>query len=471
MRRLLCLATLLFPQALFAAPDLPPAPASKMLYDFEDAADVKAWSNLVLPDAKDREPPVKLDCVTENATSGKHSLKLTFAGGRWPTVTTTQVTDDWLSYAAFHADVTVSRPCVVGFTLHQEKSTRGSGWDALISRWTKTAFLTAGTNHIVAPLPQPNDYAVHAKWGKVVRFEIFMYQPRDGESIFVDNIRLSREKLPARPKTQFTVAGADWTLTGASSADAVIELGKRLKERWTPPEPQTVEQVETAFAARFAELKKTHPKAVLALLRDGEKGYDPIHPDKVFTGWKDAYWNSHGPDSNFVDRGLNKGKSASHEIFMRHRSPLMQVDLSSIPAGSNILAAQLMVVRAGDKYPDNHNPEKKATLWVVEPCNRSWDEYEVNAFEYAKDRFWKDIGGMHWGDDPDFLPIFLAYGPGRGKALTLDFAEAVRYWTDGKHANHGFMLHGDSHDYMIAHAREASAINDRPAVLVIYEPK
>jgi hypothetical protein len=471
MGRLLYHSLLLLVLPLVAAAEPPASPASKMLYDFEDEADVKAWSNLELPDAKDREPPVRVERVAEHATSGKHSLKLTFAGGRWPTVTTTQVTDDWLSHPTFHADVTASRPCVIGFTVMQEKSQRGGGWDANISRWTKTVFLKAGTNHIAASLLQPNQYAVHAKWGKVVRFEIFMYQPHDGESIFVDNIHLSSEKIPAPAKRQFSVAGTDWTLTGASSADAVIELGKKLKERWTPPEPQTVEQVEAAFAARFAELKKAHPKAVLAVLRDGEKGYDPAQPDRVFAGWKDAYWNSHGPDSNFVDRGLNRGKSATHEIFMRHRSPLMQVDLSSIPTGSNILAAQLMVVRASDKYPDNHNPEKKPTLWVVEPCNRAWEEYEVNAFEYAKDRFWKDIGGMHWGDDPDFLPIFLAYGPGRGKALTLDFTEAVRYWTDGKHTNHGFMLHGDSHDYMNAHAREATAIKDRPAVLVVYEPK
>ena len=110
-------------------------------------------------------------------------------------------------------------------------------------------------------------------------------------------------------------------------------------------------------------------------------------------------------------------------------------------------------------------------MWVVEPCNRPWEEYEVNAFEYAKDKFWKDVGGMAWGDDPDFLPTFLAYGPGTGKVNTWDFVEAVRFWTDGKHPNHGFMLHGDSKDYMIAHSREAKESKDRPAVLVIYEPK
>jgi hypothetical protein len=99
-------------------------------------------------------------------------------------------------------------------------------------------------------------------------------------------------------------------------------------------------------------------------------------------------------------------------------------------------------------------------------------ESEVNAFLYAKDKFWKNIGGVHWGEDPDFLSIFLAYGPSQGKVNTWDFAEAVRYWTDGKHPNHGFMLHGDAQDYIgSSPSREAKEIKDRPAVLVIYEPK
>ena len=34
-----------------------------------------------------------------------------------------------------------------------------------------------------------------------------------------------------------------------------------------------------------------------------------------------------------------------------------------------------------------------------------------------------------------------------------------------------YQLHGDSQDYMIAHARETKEIKDRPAALVIYEPK
>jgi hypothetical protein len=450
-------------------------PAVKVLFDFEEGTDLKAWTNLALPEAKEKEPPAKIELSTDHATSGNRSLKLTFAGGRWPTITTTQVLDDWLAYHTFEADVTVSRSCLVGFTALQEKSQRGDGYDRSISRWTKTALLHPGTNHVSASIHPPNQNAISAKWGKVVRFEIFMYHPQDGESIYVDNIRLTTEKEAApSSKVRFTVAGTDWELfevssiTSNPSANAVIKLGKKLKDRWTKPEAKTVAQIEKEVKDQYAELKKKHPRAVLAILRDGEKGYDPAQADKVYAGWKDAHINSHGPDGNYVGRARNSGKAATQEIFMRHRTALMRVDLSSIPQGAEILVARLIIVRASSGK--TNNPEQP-NLWVVEPCNRPWDEHEVNAFQYAKDKFWKEVGGFHWGDDPDFLPLFLAYGPGQPKVNCWDFAAAVRFWTSGKHRNHGFMLHGDSKDYMMAHAREATAIKDRPAVLVIYEPK
>jgi hypothetical protein len=462
------------PVLWISAADTPP-PKEKTLFDFEEPADLRAWSNLELPDAK--EPPIKLERVAEHATSGQYSLRLTFAGGHFPTITTTQVPDDWQPYQTFLADVTVSRPCVVGFTVLQEQSKRGDGYDPSASRWTKTEFLKPGKNLVSAPLRPSVGDNLNPKRGKVVRFEIFMYNPHDGESIYVDNIRLTTRK-EERPleKVRFTVAGTDLTVEAASphgvaSAEAVIELGKRLKDRWTKPEAKTVAQIEEEFRAQYADLKKKHPRAVLAVLRDGEKGYEPAQPDKVYAGWKDAYFTSHGPDGNYVRRAENKGKSATYEVFMRHRSPLMRVDLSSIPTGSEILAARLIVVRAS-AIVENRNPQKNPTMWVVEPCNRPWEEFEVNAFQYGKDKFWKKIGGFHWGEDPDFLPIFLAYGPSQGPVNTWDFAEAVRFWTGGKHPNHGFMLHGDHQDYIASSpSRKAQEIKDRPAVLVTYEPK
>jgi hypothetical protein len=467
--RLAAFALLVAPGGSVRAAD---PPGEKVMYDFEDVAGIRMWSNLVLPAAGDREPPVKIEQSADHATAA-HSLKLTFARGRWPTVATEDVSQDWLAYKTFKADVIVGRSCAVGFTLLQEKSRRGDGWEAVISRWTTTAFLKPGRNEVVASLLSPNDYAVHPRWGKVVRFEVFMYSPHDGESIYVDNVRLGNDKPAApREKVRMAIQGTDWSVSGGS-VDGCRELARNVAHLWTPPPAVTVEQVEGGFRATYVELKKRYPKAVLAVFRDSEKGYDPSNPDKVYAGWRDAYWSSHGPDTAFAERARNRGREATHEIFMRHRSPLMRVDLATIPIGSNVLAARLVIVKTSDKVLDDHDPGRRPSMWVVEPCNRPWDEYEVNAFQYARDKFWKDVGGaLTGGDDPAFLPVFLAYGPGRlGEVGTWDFTQAVRFWTDGKHDNHGFMLHGDAGDYMTAHTREAPEVKDRPAVLVIYVPR
>jgi len=468
MIRIWILLTLVLPCLAWPAwPQSKPAPKEVLLFDFEDPADLKAWSNLELPGAKVKEPAAKLELSDDHATSGKKSLKVTFAGGHWPTITTTQVPTDWMPYWTFKADVTVSRHCVVGFTVMQERSQRGGGWDATVSRWTKTEFLKPGRNTVVGILHDPNNYSINAKNGKVVRFEIYMYNPQEGEAIFVDNIRILTAKETKPPViTKFAVLGTDLMVSGEISG--VRELGKKLKDKWKKPEEKSLDEVEGAFRKQYEELKKKHPRAVLAILRDGEKGFDPAQPDKVYAGWKDAYFSSHGPDGMYRTRAENLARAQTQEIFMRHRSPLMRVDLSSIPTGSRILAARLIVVRA---TVDGRDARNNPTMWVVEPCNRPWEEYEVNAFQYAKDKFWKQVGGFHWSKDPDFLPVFLAYGPGRGKVNWWDFTLAVRFWTSGDHPNHGFMLHGDSRDYMMAHTRKAKEIKNRPAVLVVYEPK
>jgi hypothetical protein len=433
----------------------------RVLFDFERSEDAAAWTMLGVPPDSDKrlreEPPVRVELSTEHASSGKQSLKLTFAGGRWPTVTTPLAGEDWMPYQRLKADLWVTRPCLVGFTALQEKSSRQEGWGPVISRWTKTVFARPGKNEVSEPLHRNDWQAIVPKFGSVVRFEIFLYAPHEGESIWVDNIRLTAKKEPdAGPKPSFRVLGTDLTVSG------VQELGKLLKDRWTPPVPKTVDQVEAEFRALYEKLKTEHPKAVLATFRDGEQGY---------SGWRDAYFNSHGPDGMTFERSENHGKRATSEIFMRHRSPLHQVDLSSIPKGSRILAARLIIVQEGEGFSKDHNPLEKPTMWAVEPCNRPWVEEEVNAYEYAKDKFWREIGGQYYGEDPDFLPVYLAHGPGQGKVSTWDFTEAVRFWTDGSHENHGFMLHGDSHDWMgRACFREHPDVKSRPGVLVAYLP-
>jgi hypothetical protein len=223
-----------------------------ILFDFEKADDLKPWTS-VDADAKGSKP-ARLERSTDMATSGTHSLKITFAGGSWPTITTTSVPADWNAWHTLKADLAVSRPCVIGFTVMQERSRRGEGYEEAVSRWTRTLFLKAGKNQISAALRPSSGNPLDPKRGKVVRFEIFMYEPREGETIYVDNIRLSKTKSEApAAKASFTVVGTDWVLagvnsTGVLSAGAVMELGKKLSSAWTKPEDRTVAQVEEEFA-------------------------------------------------------------------------------------------------------------------------------------------------------------------------------------------------------------------------------
>src|SRR5262245_56503115 len=320
---ILLLLSLIAESAAIAAQGKP-VPADRVLFNFEDPGDVAAWSPQPADNKsgdKQNDRPARFELSTENATSGKHSLKITFAGGEWPTIATTRIPEDWLTHQTLRAEVTVSRPALVGCTVMQEKSLRGVGWDEMVSRWTKTVLCRAGKNEMIASLRQPNEYSISARFGKVVRFEIFMYEPRNGESIFVDNIRLSAEKEATIPAVRFAVVGSDRTV-----AD-VLELGKQLKPGWKPSVPRTVDEVEADFARVYEKLKLTSPRAVMAIFRDGKKGYDPAHPERVCASWSDAHVNGHGPDSNTDGRSKNTGKGGMEEIFMRHRSAMMRADL------------------------------------------------------------------------------------------------------------------------------------------------
>lgn len=474
MRNLLIVSLIGLPFGIAIAAERPDLPVNEsqeklVLFDFEKETEFQTWRHLDL--LKASEPRPRIEQTTENATSGSGCLKVTFDGGTWPTVISSQVPGDWSEWHTFQADVIAPRQCVVGFCVMQEGSTRDSGWDGGVSRWARTQFLQPGRNTISGNL-HPNEWSALRTTlengrilGKVVSLEFFVYRPHQGEAFFIDNIRILKAKVtPAAENVQkFKVLGTDLAVSG------VQELGKKFIDKWAMPEPQTVEQVESRFKADYEKLKLTHPHAILAILRDGEAGFDRTDPDKVFAGWQDAYWSSHGPDSLNVDRSSNFGSAATQELFMRHRSPLMRVDLSSIPVGSRILAAKLLVVRSGDPAKE-HSP-LKPNMWVAEACRRPWTENEVDAYRYAKDKHWKAIGGMSWeGNDPDFWPIYVAHGPSQPICSTWEFVDAIRFWTDGNHENHGFMLHGDSKDWFRAWFREAPVLKNRPAVLVVYEP-
>lgn len=459
----------------------------KILFDFEDEGSVKAWRQIDVhalreaeakanPETKaapppilPKEPAVKIEWTTENVTRGQHAMKLTFAGGRFPTVSTKAPLEDWRPYKSFHADVTASRTCMVVFRAMSETSKYGTSYNDGVSRWEFAARLNSGKNSVVAPSP-PN---ANVRWNQVKTFEIYMYQPREGETVTIDNVRLSSQPVKdtspfnealAVPPGKYKVLGTDLEVKD------VNELADKLKDGWVRPMDKAVDQVEADFHAEFEVIRKKNPRAVLTILRDGQKGYDPAHLDREFVGWKDAGTPSHLPMALTLSNFANSGKSAQIETCFRNRPGFLQVDLSSIPQGAEILAAKLLVVRGRDM---GNNWSTKPTMFVAEPCNRPWQEYEVNVFEYARDKFWNEYAGLSWGDDADCTAVFLAHGPSAGKTLVLDFTYAVRYWTGGKHSNQGFILYGAPKyvDYFHVFTRECQEVKNRPALLVIYEPK
>lgn len=478
----------------------------KALFDFEDEAEVKAWTNVDVyalreaeakaaydeaakkaadpaqvapfkaPVQPAKEPAVKLEWTTEGASSGKRAMKLTFAGGRMPTIATKPALDDWRTYRALHATVTAPRTCMVVFRVMTESGKYGAAYSEGVSRWEFAARCVAGKNELATPAPRSN-----ALWNKITSFEIYMYNPREGESITVDDLRLSTDRPEAvSPFTdalslatgKYLVPAGRYKVLGTDlEVKDVDALADKLKDQWVKPEDKAAAELEADFRAEYEKIKAAHPKAVLVALRDGDKGCDPANPDKVFAGWTDAGTPSHLPMGLTVACFGNSGRSGEIETCFRNRPGFLRVDLASIPKGADILAARLVATRAGAS-PDN-NWDHKPTMFVVEPVRREWKEYEVNVFEYARDAFWSEYSGETWGEGGDCDAVLLAHGPAAGKALSLDFAEAVKWWTSGAHENHGFILYGAPKyvDYFHVSTRECPTVGNRPAVMVVYEPK
>jgi hypothetical protein len=458
------------------------------LFNFEEPASVRDWSAVKLPGVENDQPAPKFEIVEGKypARSERKFLQITFEGGDWPAIGTTKipVAGNWKKFQTLQAILTVDRPSVAYFRICQGKPDDKGKQPC----WEKTLILRPGRNDVTLNIRHGISMAVidPAK-GDITSFNIGMFRPEKGQTLLVGSVRLNPEWPPPKALGWYSpynhdgysaAVAREYERTGAIPRFRVLgtdlevadlpDLANRLKDKWTKPEAKTIEQVEGAFKAEIEKLRQGRPKAVLAILRDGEKGWDPANPDKVYAGWKMVYTNSHGPDGPNRGRENTPKLTDTVEVFMRHRSVLMRPDLSSIPGGAAILAAQLVITRGSG----SRKPPEKPNLWVFEPCNRDWDESSANCYFYAKGKYWKGVNGLYYGVDPDFWPVFVAHGPAGGGAVSAwDFTEALKFWMDGKHANHGFYLHGDSTDYMKMYTPLAKYIRHRPAVMVIYEPK
>ena len=448
------------------------AAAAKTLFDFGDEAQVKAWTMWQRPEpAKGRAPKPEPEATLSHENG---ALKITYAGGLVPTIVTKQVIEDFSPYQTIKVDLTLPRRMVLGLRIMQEKSMHGSGYRASTSRWESTAYVDGGKQTLSLLLKKGQRFRTRPydpKKGKALTLAFIAYRPLAGEVITIDNIRVESavDAKADNAKSPNDTAGAKFKVLGTKLEVAnVNELMKKLGAKaCAPPPEKTIEEVEAAFKAQYEKIKTAHPKAVLAVLRDGQKGYDPNDPEKVFAGWGAAYINSHGPDGNLYGRGVTRSDGGSLELFMRHRSQMMRVELSSIPKDATVHAA-LLVLQTGK---GTFRSKDRSNMFVAEPCNRPWVESEVNAYRWAAGKLWTRLAARGYqGEDPDMWPVFIAHGPVGGKVITWDFTHAVNWWVNEGHANHGFFLYGNSGFIARTYTRRLKDVAKRPGLMVIYEP-
>lgn len=475
-----------------AASSLPAEEAVKteLLFGFEEPAATDAWTIMKLPELSADQPAPQIEVVPTagepgGAAAGK-ALKITFHGGDWPTIGSSRIAvpGNWQAYQTLEAELTVDRPGVAFIRVLQ------SGLAAEPKRppWQKTLILQPGLNSVQLTIRHGLGSAIiDPKLGDVTALIIGMFRPVEGQTLLVDNVRLTTD-WPAPHVTGWyspynhdgysTAVAREFKRTGKVprfrilgsdlEVDDLKELEKLRRDRWSPPEPRSLDQVEGDVRARFAMLKADHPRAVLAMLRDGERGWNPVRPDEPYAGWSMVYISSHGPDGPNHGREETPKLGETTEAFMRHRVMLMRVDLASVPPGSKVLAAWLVVTR---DLSGNQKPAEKSNLWVAEPCNRAFDPAAANCYRYAAGRQWQAVNGLYYGEDPDSFPVWAELGPGGGGAVSAwDFTPLVQAWVDGQYPNHGLFFHG-VYDYMRMFTNVAKDVKQRPAVLVIYEPK
>lgn len=200
--------------------------AEKLLFGFEDEGSVTAWSNINVyalreaeaqaaaaaspatapaykpPASVPPEPPVKIEWTASNVASGRHALRLSFAGGRFPTISAAGPLDDWRPYKPFHADVAAGRTCMVIFRAMAKTSKYGTSYNDGTSRWEFAARLQPGMNRLVVAAPAYADRL----WKDIRNVEICLYQPHEGETITVDYLNIfSRECEVVRNRPRLAV--------------------------------------------------------------------------------------------------------------------------------------------------------------------------------------------------------------------------------------------------------------------------
>ena len=168
-----------------------------VLFDFEEEQEVKALFKENGPEEGNKDFPVERS--TENATSGKYSLKVVFPNeGTWPGVHFIKFNTDWSEYTYLKVDIFNPAKEVVPLNFSSADKDSGITAEDYFGdnklRLNFAVKLRPGKNtlklKIAGALVESDERSVNLK--EMRRFALFLMDRPDNAVLYIDNIRLEK---------------------------------------------------------------------------------------------------------------------------------------------------------------------------------------------------------------------------------------------------------------------------------------
>ena len=159
--------------------------------------------------------------------------------------------------------------------------------------------------------------------------------------------------------------------------------------------------------------------------------YSPdAYASSEFTTSEATYGREGGADTNY---GTSSNMYVGWNTSTNKYFSLLKFDLSSIPTGSMVVGASLVLTAAS-------NRALQADFYIAE-CLRNWVRLEATWNSYSSGNAWTTPGGAS-GSDYAATPTW--YGDLTGittdLAVSFDVTSLVKDWVDGVKPNYGFFI-------------------------------
>jgi predicted MPP superfamily phosphohydrolase len=156
------------------------AAKQKVMFDFESEEELKQL---------DWECHKWFELSEENATSGKHSLKVSLPPGQYPGINFREVRGDWSGFRYLRMDI--SNPSKEAFKFHIRIDDEKSGWE-YADRFDTNLNLKPGMNHLSIPTDfiRTNIHHNPLNLKRVERMMVFIPNNSKQREFYIDNIRL-----------------------------------------------------------------------------------------------------------------------------------------------------------------------------------------------------------------------------------------------------------------------------------------